>query len=284
MTRRLLTFALVAGAVTVAVTSATASTASEGVAASAACKPAVVAGKHTCLKVGQRCKRTLDRQYHRYGFHCHTGKLSRSVAVSPASPPAPPAPPPIPRTPGQKVDVGGYGLYLECEGSGSPTVVMERGWGLSGTSASPNFTTAGALKVRAAVAADTRVCSYDRAGLGLSDPRPAGIAPTGQRFADDLHALLTNAGVPGPYVLLADSLGGLVSSMHVLRYPSDYTGLVFLDAVPPGALAVGEPEPAQFDSSLGSVTFGHRPVISLTRSSTSRITHSGRPTASGRTR
>ena len=54
---------------------------------------AIIAGRHRCLKVGQRCNRRYDRQYHRYGFHCHTGRLTRRRPPPPA-PPAPPPPPP----------------------------------------------------------------------------------------------------------------------------------------------------------------------------------------------
>jgi virginiamycin B lyase len=57
-----------------------------------ACVPAVISGKHHCLRVGQRCQKRLDRQYHRYGFHCHSGRLTR--AARPKPPPAPPASPP----------------------------------------------------------------------------------------------------------------------------------------------------------------------------------------------
>src|ERR687898_1841831 len=61
----------------------------ERVAGAASCKPAVIAGKRTCIRVGQRCKPKLDRQYHRYGFHCHSGRVTRAAAPKrPAPPPA----------------------------------------------------------------------------------------------------------------------------------------------------------------------------------------------------
>ncbi len=117
------------------------------------------------------------------------------------------------------------------------------------------------------------MCSYDRAGLGLSDPRPAGVAPTGERFADDLHTLLANAGIPGPYILLGDSFAGLLLSQDVLRYPADALGLVFVDAAPPSSCyyvadflpcGFGPPEPAEFGTAINSVSFGNRPVVDLT--------------------
>jgi len=216
--------------------------------------PATIAGKHTCLKAGQKCDRSKDTQYHPYGFHCHTGRLT---AGKPA-PPSPPPPPP-PSLPGQHVDVGGYRLYIECTGSGSPTVIFEAGQGgAAATSPLP-----GARDIRAAVATDTRVCAYDRAGLGESDPRPAGLAPTGARYADELHALLTGANVPGPYVLVGPSYGGLVVTAFAARYPGEAAGLVFVDSTEPceQTCTFDVPEAGQFD--VGSATFGGRPVVVL---------------------
>ena len=221
-------------------------------------KAAVIAGKRTCLKAGQRCSRKQDKQYHRYGFHCHSGRLTRvKPKPTPPRPTPPPQPPPLP---GQKIDVGGYRLYIECIGTGSPAVVFEAGAG--GAASMP---VAGAVAVRATLGGETRVCAYDRAGLGASDPRPAGLVPTGARFADELHELLAGANVAGPYVLVGASFGGLVVMSHTLRYPSDYVGLVFLDALNPclGTCMYGPPEPADFRS-LGSPTFGDRPVVVLT--------------------
>ena len=87
---------------------------------------AVIAGKHVCLAAGQTCRKAADKQYHRYRFHCHSGKLTR-FKPNP-SPPLPPLPQP-PQLPGVKVDVGGYKLYIHCIGSGDPTVVFEGGTG-----------------------------------------------------------------------------------------------------------------------------------------------------------
>jgi pimeloyl-ACP methyl ester carboxylesterase len=226
-------------------------------------KAAVISGKRVCLKAGQQCNRKLDGQYHRYGFHCHSGRLTRPKPAGGGTPPsAPPSPPPAPapQLPGQKYDVGGYKLYLECAGSGSPTLIVEAGSG-TGT-ATTNLP--GWRAFRETLAGETRVCVYDRAGLGASEPRPSSIAQTGARYADELHALLAAANVPGPYVLVGASFGGLVVSSHVLRYPSDYVGLVFLDSDAPCSAQCrpDSAEPALFDYT--GLSFGSRPTVVLT--------------------
>jgi hypothetical protein len=270
-----LRFALVAGLLVSASAIANSAGAGDVVAtAGATCKNgtvATIAGQRVCLRAGAQCRRALDRQYHPHGFHCHNGKLTRAKATAPAPKPTEPEATPRPTPPlppyatGRQIDVGGYKLYLECEGSGSPTVVMESGLTVPGTAASS--TPPSWLKVRSGIAATTRVCSYDRAGLGHSDSRPKSVSPTGARFADELHTLLTNADVPGPYVLTAASFGGLLTGMHVLRYPQDYLGLVFIDANYPGCTSVcpfDGTEPAVFDGSLATVQFASRPMVLLT--------------------
>lgn len=193
-----------------------------------------------------------------------SGTLRLRITVNP--PQAPPTPSPTP-LPGRKVDVGGYGLYLECAGSGSPTVILESG------SARPSATlrSDGWRTMRAALAAETRVCAYDRAGLGASDPRPfSGLAPTAATFANELGTLLTNANVPGPHVLYGESFGGLLISGYTVRYPSDVAGLVFSDALSPSAARV--PGASGFeDWDAGAdldaflrLHFGNRPVLVLT--------------------
>lgn len=120
--------------------------------------------------------------------------------------------------PGQRIDVGGHRLHLYCMGSGLPTVIMEAGaggfslhWGL----------------VQPELAKTTRVCSYDRAGLGWSDPRPG---PTTSRgVAHELHELLTRAGVPGPYVLVGHSIGGFHVRFYAAEHPEQVAGMVLVD-------------------------------------------------------
>ena len=120
---------------------------------------------------------------------------------------------------GRLIDVGGHALHLSCAGSGSPTVVLEPGAG--GTSASMGW-------VAPAVAKQTRVCVYDRAGRGGSEP--ADTAQDGARVAADLHTLLHRAGEPGPYVLAGHSFGGLYVRIFAAHYPDEVAGLVLLDS------------------------------------------------------
>jgi hypothetical protein len=214
---------------------------------------AKIAGKRVCLAAGQRCKKSLDKQYHRYKFHCHTGRLTR-VKAKPKPAPKPPAPEPLP---GQYVDVGGYKLYIHCIGSDSPTVVFEGG---SGT-AEATRPAPGSAAIHTAVADGTRVCAYDRAGLGASGKRPAGTPSTGKQYADELHALLTGANISPPYVLVGPSYGGYITMSYTLYYPAESGGLVFVDSVAPCTCSETEVEPASFD--LAQVSFGARPVVVL---------------------
>jgi pimeloyl-ACP methyl ester carboxylesterase len=121
--------------------------------------------------------------------------------------------------PGQLVDVGGYRLHLVCRGEGSPAVVLDAGlsdsWAVW-------------TKVQPAVARTTRVCSYDRAGIGYSDPGP--LPRTSSRIVEELHVLLRNGGVPGPYVLVGHSFGGYDVRLFASRYPNEVAGLVLVDA------------------------------------------------------
>ena len=121
--------------------------------------------------------------------------------------------------PGQLVDVGGYRLHFHCIGTGSPTVVLVAGLGGSSLHWSP---------VQPRIAPTTRVCVYDRAGLGWSDPdsrprRAGGIA-------DELHTLLKNGAVPGPYVLVGASAGGKYVRLYAERYASEVAGMVLVEA------------------------------------------------------
>src|ERR1700739_1209538 len=100
---------------------------------------------------------------------------------------------------GRLVDVGGHKMHLDCTGQGAPTVVLESGlW--------DNWVVW--YKVQPAISKFTQVCSYDRAGLGFSDPRPD-QQPDSHNIAYNLHTLLANAGINPPYVLVGHSLGGI---------------------------------------------------------------------------
>lgn len=120
---------------------------------------------------------------------------------------------------GRLIDVDGHKLYLNCVGSGSPTVVLEPAAGA--TSAQMGWITP-------VVARSTRVCVYDRAGRGWSEP--ADRPQDGAQIATDLHTLLHRAGVPGPYVLAGHSFGGLYIRIFAAHYPDEVAGLVLVDS------------------------------------------------------
>src|ERR1700730_15267044 len=105
--------------------------------------------------------------------------------------------------PAQMIRVDGHRLHLYCTGRGTPTVVIEPGMGTDWVSW---------RSVSLKLAEVTRVCVYDRAGYGWSDagPRPR----TAGRIATELHALLTNAEIGGPYILVAHSFGGYVTRIY----------------------------------------------------------------------
>jgi len=129
--------------------------------------------------------------------------------------------------PGQLIDVGGHRLHLNCTGSGSPTVVLEPGGG--GMSSNLGWITPG-------VARATRVCVYDRAGRGWSEPA---VAPQdGAQIATDLHTLLHRANVPGPYVLAGHSFGGLYVLAFADRYPDEVAGMVLVDSTAPAPTSI----------------------------------------------
>jgi len=125
--------------------------------------------------------------------------------------------------PGSYYTVNGSRMHLDCDGQGSPTLVLEAGLGDDWLQW---------RKVQPALAKLTRVCSYDRAGYGWSDSR------TGTRdsvaIADELHALLAQAGITGPVVLMGHSAGGLHIREYATRYPAGVVGMVFIDASTPG--------------------------------------------------
>jgi len=121
--------------------------------------------------------------------------------------------------PGQFVDVGGRRLHYVCVGSGEPTVIFE----------APMFGgSLSAEKARREISERVRVCSYDRMGMGWSDPGPSVISAG--LLSDDLAHLLVAANIHPPYILVPSSVGGLTSELFARRNPRDVAGLVFLDA------------------------------------------------------
>ena len=122
--------------------------------------------------------------------------------------------------PGKLIQVAGSRLHIRTTGQGSPTVVLE-----SGIAASSVSWTA----VQAALSSYTTVCSYDRAGFGWSEPNSRPRIPA--QLADELHELLTRAGLEPPFVLVGHSFGGLVVRAFAARYPGETAGLVLVDAL-----------------------------------------------------
>lgn len=128
---------------------------------------------------------------------------------------------------GELIDVGGYKLHISCTGSGTPTVILEAGLG------QPAAMMSG--WIQPGVATVTRVCVYDRAGMGWSEP--AETPRDGVAIATDLHTLLSRAEIDGPYVLAGHSSGGVYVQVFAAQYPDEVAGLVLLDSQPPDAIA-----------------------------------------------
>jgi pimeloyl-ACP methyl ester carboxylesterase len=145
------------------------------------------------------------------------------------------------------VDIGGRNIYLECRGEGSPTVILESGAYGRGDVWTRDLKQPEGERtmVLPAVAQFTRVCTYDRPGTvtirnhdldpygplfypSRSDPVPQ--PRTTQDMVDELHALLTAAEIPGPYVLVGHSAGGLVVRLYASEYPDEVVGMVLLDS------------------------------------------------------
>ena len=135
-------------------------------------------------------------------------------------------------------------MYLECRGTGSPTVVLVAGlkasaedWSIAGKSAPAVFPE---------VAAFTRVCAYDRPGTPVGE-KPSRSDPveqptTARDAVADLHALLSAAGEAGPYVLVGHSYGGLVVRLYASTYPEDYPVLSSSTLSPQGSAMQKRPQ------------------------------------------
>jgi hypothetical protein len=123
-----------------------------------------------------------------------------------------------------RVDLGGYQLYVRCMGQGTPTVLFEEGLG-NDVSIWDH--------VQPEVAQFTQACAYDRANNGQSDKRPATIKISAQQIAKELHTLLLNGHIRGPYVLVGHSVGGLFAQMYASLYPQNVVGVVLVDSTHP---------------------------------------------------
>jgi pimeloyl-ACP methyl ester carboxylesterase len=126
---------------------------------------------------------------------------------------------------GEMIDIGGRSLHLDCRGDGWPAVVIDAG--------AQDWST-GWRRPQKALARSTRVCTYDRAGLGWSDPTPE--PHDGAHMVEDLHRLLRAAGVEQPVVLVGHSLGGMLNRIYYDRFPEDVAGMVLLEPGDPDQL------------------------------------------------
>lgn len=143
--------------------------------------------------------------------------------------------------PHQRIDVGGgRRMNLHCMGSGGPTVVFESG--LS------DWSSTWAL-IQPAIAKSTRACSYDRPGMGYSDPVPGSRTP--EDAIKDLKRLLDGAGIKEPIVLVGHSLGGFYAKLFAATYPDRIAGLVLVDPSEERLLErVGPSLASRFDPAL----------------------------------
>ena len=118
--------------------------------------------------------------------------------------------------------VGDRQLYLECSGSGSPTVILFNGL----SERTPHW-----AWVKQGIARDTRVCAFDRAGQGWSEG--AAVPQDARQLSEDAHALLAAADVPGPYVLAGHSVGGTYALAYAMTFPADVAGVALIDSATP---------------------------------------------------
>jgi pimeloyl-ACP methyl ester carboxylesterase len=139
--------------------------------------------------------------------------------------------------PGELVDVG-YQLHINCIGEGSPTIILD---------ALGNGSSASWGLVQPELAQSTRVCAYDRAGAGWSDrgPRPRDV----NQQVHELHALLAEARVDGPYVLVGHSYGGRVARVYAKAYPREVVGMALID---PGTLGDDPRFPEQWHKEVAA--------------------------------
>ena len=128
-------------------------------------------------------------------------------------------PPYLPQ--GERYDIGDRSLYLDCRGSGSPTVVLEAGSGSDSATWSA---------VHETIAGTTRTCAYDRAGRGRSDDRGE---HTLVDAVTDLRALLDAAGEQGPFVIVGHSLGGSYARVFATQYRNEVVGALLVDSFEP---------------------------------------------------
>ena len=141
------------------------------------------------------------------------------ASCSTVSTPQPPTPTPMPSG---MVEVGGYALYCECSGQGSPTVILESGSGGDSSAWAA---------AKLGLAGTTRICAYDRANLGRSDKAPG--PRTFHDMTHDLQVLLEKAHIGGPYILVGHSMGGMLVRIFADQHPGEVAGVVLVDSAHP---------------------------------------------------
>ena len=176
--------------------------------------------------------------------HCHLAIVMifvLLVACAPAATPTPmptptptvvPTPTPLPTAtplPEGMLNVGDHELFYRCSGTDWPTVIVEAGFGIGGASGTHWSA------VENTVRGFARICLYDRATLG----RSVGTVPvrTAADVAAELHTLLVNGRIGGPYVLVGHSMGGFFVRVYASAYPDEVVGMVLVDASPPDMLS-----------------------------------------------
>jgi pimeloyl-ACP methyl ester carboxylesterase len=137
----------------------------------------------------------------------------------------------------------GRRMNLYCTGRGAPTVILEGGW---------TTTTMWWRTIQARVAATTRVCSYDRAGYGFSDPGP--LPRSAAPIARDLGLLLQAAGERGPYIVVAHSLGGLDARLFAVQHRRAVKGMLLIDPTVPGQVATMGAVSASYKADMDGLT------------------------------
>jgi pimeloyl-ACP methyl ester carboxylesterase len=145
--------------------------------------------------------------------------------------------------PSQLVDIGGRRINLHCTGAGGPTVILMAGifsWSVVW------------YKTQPVIAQKTRVCAFDRAGYGFSDPgpRPQILSDV----VDDLHAALNAGPIPGRYVLVGHSLGGIEARLYAQRWPKEVVGMVLVDSALAGEGLIDENQPG-YDEVIGGESY-----------------------------
>jgi len=172
--------------------------------------------------------------------------LSIGDAVRPV--PIPPATAEDPRMlpyaqPGQLIDIDGRHINVYCTGAGGPTVILMAGlfsWSVVW------------YKTQPVIAQKAHVCAFDRAAYGFSDPafQPQIVS----EVVEDLHKALHAGSIPGPYVLVGHSLGGLEARVYAQRWPEEVAGMVLVDTSPAGEGLIDENQP-DFDEAAGRESY-----------------------------